>query len=174
MSFSSASGPQQQQISSKPTPEQVRAAAQAIGSSLESQVYAIVGGAACSLLGSSRVTTDVDIVVPQGSTKETRQKLKSQAAHFEVKNRTLHTYYKSVPPVEVEILTPPSLFKENFTSSTPVVVIEGAKVLKPALILNANVTPSLAGLPKTRNVVTHWISSFASCGASKTMPFLLG
>ena len=104
---------------------------------MESQVYAVVEGAACSLLGSSRVTTDVDIVVLQGATKETRQKLKSQAAHFDVENRTFHTYYKSVSLVEVEILTPPLLFKENFTSSTPVIVVEGVKILKPALILNA-------------------------------------
>jgi hypothetical protein len=137
MSSSSASGSQQQQQSPKPTPEQVRAAAQAISSFLGSQVYAVVGGAACSLLGSSRVTEDVDVVVPQGATKETRQKLKSQAAYFDVEKRTLHTYYKSTPPVEVEILAPPSLFKENFSSSTPVVVVNGIKVLKPALILNA-------------------------------------
>jgi hypothetical protein len=135
MSSSSASGSQQQSF--KPTPEQVRAAAQAIGFSLGSQVYAVVGGAACSLLGSSRVTDDVDIIVLQGATKETRQNLKDQTAYFDVENRTLHTYYKSNPPVGVEILAPPSLFKENFSSSTPVVVIDGTKVLKPALISNS-------------------------------------
>jgi len=123
--------------SRKPTPDQVRAAAEALGTSLGNQVYAVVGGAACSLLGSTRVTEDVDVVVPQGATKETRQLLKSQTAEFDVEKRTLHTYFKTSPPVEIEILTPPALFKETFSSSTPVVIIRGVKVLKPALILNS-------------------------------------
>lgn len=136
MSSSSASGSHQQSPSNKPTPEQV-AAAQAVGFSLGDQTYAVVDGAACLLLGSSRVTEDVDIVVSQGATRETRLKLKSQDAYFDVEKRTLHTYYKSNPPVEVEILAPPSLFKETFSSSTPYIVVEGIRVLKPALILNA-------------------------------------
>jgi hypothetical protein len=75
--------------------------------------------------------------VPKGATKETRVKLKNQPAYFDVEKRTLHTYYKSNPKVEVEILAPPSLFKEDFSSATPVVLVDGIKVLKPALILNA-------------------------------------
>lgn len=121
----------------KPSPEQIRAAAQTIHYYLGNQTYAIVGGAACSLLGSTRETEDVDFVVPKGATREARQVLREQPTYFDVDNRTLHTYYKSDPRVEVEILTPPSLFKETFDSNTPVVLINGIKVLKPSLILNA-------------------------------------
>ncbi|CZT12924.1 uncharacterized protein RAG0_16571 [Rhynchosporium agropyri] len=123
MSSSTAS---ESQHAEKPSPEQVREAAKAVGSFLANQTYAVVGGAACSLLGSQRVTEDVDIVVPRGATKETRNALKNQP-----------TYFDSDPRVEVEILAPPSLFRETFDASTPFVLIGNPKVLKPTLILNA-------------------------------------
>jgi hypothetical protein len=121
----------------KPSPEQIREAAVAISYYLGDQVYAIVGGAACSLLGSTRETIDVDIVVPQGATRDARRRLRNEPTLFDVDNRTLHTYYRSDPRVEFEILTPPSLFRERFDDNTPVVLINGVKVLKPSLILNA-------------------------------------
>ncbi len=52
-----------------PTPEQVCAAAKAVGYALGDQDYALVGGAACVLLDSTRATEDVDIVVPKGNTR---------------------------------------------------------------------------------------------------------
>ena len=115
----------------KTSSEQVRAAAKAITKSLGDRNYAIVGGAACSLLGSQRATEDLDIVIPKGATKDARMGLKQEAAQFEVESGTLHTYFKSDPKVEVEILAPPSLFRENFDASTPIVEVEGIKVLKP-------------------------------------------
>lgn len=130
----SGSGPSRPKM---PKSEDIRAAASAVKYSLGNQVYAVVGGAACSLLGSTRETEDVDFVVPQGGTKDARRMLKNQPTYFDVDNRTLHTYYKSDPMVEIEILAPPSLFKENFDSNTSVVLINGVKVLKPSLILNA-------------------------------------
>ncbi|TVY47758.1 hypothetical protein LOCC1_G002738 [Lachnellula occidentalis] len=120
-----------------PRPDQIRAAAEAIKQSLGNQVYAIVGGAACSLLGSTRETEDVDFVVPQNATKAARLMLKNQSEFFEVDKRTLHTHYKSDPRVEIEILTPPSLFRESFDNNTSVVQVNGVKILKPSLILNA-------------------------------------
>ncbi|TVY15843.1 hypothetical protein LARI1_G005766 [Lachnellula arida] len=132
--YPSGSGPFQ---STKPSPEQIREAAEAIRHSLGNQVYAIVGGAACSLLGSTRETEDVDFVVPQGATRDARRMLKNQPQHFDVENRTLHTYYKADPRVEIEIIAPPSLFQENFDNNTSVVLVNGVKVLKPSLILNA-------------------------------------
>ncbi|PSS15239.1 hypothetical protein M430DRAFT_59860 [Amorphotheca resinae ATCC 22711] len=129
--------PPQPEVPTKPSPEQIREAAVAISYCLGDQVYAIVGGAACSLLGSTRETIDVDIVVPQGATRDARRKLRNEPTLFDVDNRTLHTYYRSDPRVEVEIITPPSLFRERFDNNTPVVLINGVKVLKPSLILNA-------------------------------------
>jgi len=122
---------------SKPTLAQIRAAAQALGHILKDDTYAVVGGAACAVLGSGRETTDVDFVVPQGATATMRKVLKDQPKYFDVDGRTLHTYYKSTPPVEIEIVAPPALFKERFDASTPTIVVEGVKILKPALILNA-------------------------------------
>ncbi|KAF4431823.1 hypothetical protein F53441_13877 [Fusarium austroafricanum] len=51
--------------------------------------------------------------------------------------RTLHTFYRSDPPVEIQILSPPILFRENFTSSTSVMIVQGVRVLHPTLLLNA-------------------------------------
>lgn len=119
-------------------PGHIRAAAQAVAQALnDKQCYAVVGGAACSLLGSTRYTVDIDIVVPKGSTKAARSLLKSRLDDFEIDPRTQHTAYRSVPPVQIEILTPPLLFRGEFTSSTPVISVQGVQVLKPALILNA-------------------------------------
>ncbi|KAN0106648.1 hypothetical protein V8E51_009524 [Hyaloscypha variabilis] len=135
--YPSGPGSYQPEQPTKPSPEQIREAAVAINYYLGDQVYAIVGGAACSLLGSTRETEDIDIVVPQGATRDARQRLRNEPTYFDVDNRTLHTYYRSDPRVEVEILTPPSLFRERFDNNTPVVLINGVKVLKPSLILNA-------------------------------------
>lgn len=123
--------------SAKPTVEQVRSAAQKVGSVLGSTKYAVVGGAACSMLGSSRVTEDVDFVVPRNGTVSVKNQLKAEAASFSVDPRTRHTYFQSTPPVEIEVLAPPALFKEAFDESTPTISVQGVEVLKPALILNA-------------------------------------
>jgi hypothetical protein len=131
--------------------EAVREAAQAVGRVLGDQAYAIVGGAGCALLGSPRTTTDVDIVVPRGQTMEIRKLFKGQE-WFVVEKRTLHTYFSSNPRVDIEILTPPMLFKEQFDASTPTVIIGSAKVLKPALLLNAKCHSIMGrGEAKTRS-----------------------
>ncbi|KJZ79539.1 hypothetical protein HIM_01008 [Hirsutella minnesotensis 3608] len=101
------------------------------------QPYAIVGGAACSVLGSLRQTVDVDFVVPKNTTANARALLRAAKTRFAVQSRTNHTTYLSSPPVAIEILTPPALFKENFSESTPTVIVNGNRVLKPTLLLNA-------------------------------------
>jgi hypothetical protein len=116
--------------------EAVLAAAQAVGKILGDRTYAIVRVAGCALLGSSRTTTDIDIVVPRGHTLETRKLFRDQE-RFVVEKGTLHAYFQSNPRVDIEILTPPMLFREDFEASTPTVTVGSAKVLKPALLLNA-------------------------------------
>jgi hypothetical protein len=115
------------------------AAAQAVAKALgDQQPYAIVGGAACALLGSDRSTSDVDLVVPKGDTKAARALLKSDPDSFSVDKRTQHTFYRSNPPVDIEILAPPIMFKGEFLPTTPVIFVHGGvRVLKPTLILNA-------------------------------------
>lgn len=122
----------------EPPPNFISAAAKAVALSFGSTHYAIVGGAACLLLGSTRQTTDIDAVVIKGETKTARDKLCAQKTHFSVDPKTRHTNYLSKPAVEIEILTPPLLFKENFDKDTPTVTVAGGiKILKPTLILNA-------------------------------------
>jgi hypothetical protein len=100
--------------------------------------YAIVGGAACLLLGSDRATSDVDFVVPKGRIRDARLLLKAQSDHFSVQARTNHTVYLSNPTIEIQIISPPALFKEPSDEATETFeVLDGIHVLKPALILNA-------------------------------------
>ncbi|KAI1860190.1 hypothetical protein JX265_010114 [Neoarthrinium moseri] len=122
---------------SKPSTVQTRQAILAVAHALGDLKYAVVGGGACAMLGSMRETEDVDFVVPMNGTKNARDRLKRNPIYFEVEKKTLHTSFKSDPKVEIEILTPPVLFKEEFTESTPTIIIKGVKILKPALILNA-------------------------------------
>ncbi|KAI0123240.1 hypothetical protein BJ170DRAFT_713364 [Xylariales sp. AK1849] len=120
-----------------PSNAQTRAATLAVAYALSDLKYAVVGGGACSMLGSMHETEDVDFVVPKNGTKNARDLLKKQPDHFEIDKKTLHTSYKSDPKVEIEILTPPALFREEYTESTPIIMIDGVRILKPALISNA-------------------------------------
>lgn len=126
----------------KPTPEQVKDATAALAQLLANSKHAIVGGAAILFLGSSRGTEDVDVVVPQGQTKAARDLIKTYGqGKFSVDPRTLHTYYLSTPPVEIEILTPPGLFKGTFNQNTQTMAITHnnttVQILHPAAILDA-------------------------------------
>jgi hypothetical protein len=104
---------------------------------LTNNCYVVVGGAACGVLGSSRQTSAVDFVVPKGHTKAARTLLKAQDESFEVEKRTNHTYYMSSPRVEIEIISPPALFRQSFTPFTPTITVNQIRVLKPTLLLNA-------------------------------------
>ncbi|GAA90146.1 similar to An03g02230 [Aspergillus luchuensis IFO 4308] len=118
-------------------PAEIRAAAMAVANALtQYETYALVGGSACVILGSTRATLDIDFVVSQGKTSNARQLLRA-SPDFEVEARTNHTTYKTRRPVQIEILTPPLLFKEPFDHNTGVIIVEGIKILKPALLLNA-------------------------------------
>ena len=123
-------------MSSSSSVEGIRDAACAVGVALGPQKYAVVGGAACVLLGSLRITTDVDLVVPQGKTVVARNKFRSSEA-FTVDAVTAYTHYPTAVPVPVEVLTPPFLFQGRFDTNTPTITVQGVSVLKPALILNA-------------------------------------
>lgn len=119
------------------TRQAVIEAAIAVGIAMETDTYAIVGGAACVLLGCDRTTSDVDIVVPKGATPDARARFRA-SDKFIVEPGTAHTYYNAATtPFEIEILAPPGLFKEDFDAATPVVELSGVKILKPALIFNA-------------------------------------
>ena len=125
---------------------EIRTAAMAVGSALARyEKYALVGGSACVVLGSTRTTQDIDFVVLRGGTSSARQLLRA-SPYFTVEPRTNHTTYRAQRPVEVEILAPPALFQEAFDRSTEVIKIGGTNVLKPALLLNAK-CGSIVGRP---------------------------
>ncbi|KAB8213567.1 hypothetical protein BDV33DRAFT_196832 [Aspergillus novoparasiticus] len=89
-------------------------------------IYALVGGSECVVLGSTRATQDVDLVVLRGGTSNARQLLRA-SSYFEVEPRTNHTTYKAERPVPIEILTSPLLFRESFDQSTEVVTVGSVK-----------------------------------------------
>ncbi|PIG82720.1 hypothetical protein AARAC_006939 [Aspergillus arachidicola] len=118
-------------------PGEIRAAAMAVGNALaRCEKYGLVGGSACVVLGPTRATQDVYLVVLRGGTSNARQLLRA-SSDFKVEPKTNHTTYKAERPVPIEILTPPLLFREPFDQSTEVVTVGSVKVLKPALLLNA-------------------------------------
>lgn len=123
----------------------------AVGQALDggNQTYAIVGGAACALLGSKRITLDVDVAIPKNETKMARNLLRN-ATGFTVQPKTFHTFFGAT---EVELLAPPSLFRQKFDSSTPTVIIEGVKVLHPVHLLNAK-----CGAVVTRSTLAKTLS----------------
>ena len=99
---------------------------------LGSMTYSIVGGGACSILGGPRQTMDIDAVVCKNQAAEARRRLAAIPSHFSVDARTRHTNYLSNPRVEVEILAPPTLFKETFDENTPTIIVHGVRVLDAA------------------------------------------
>lgn len=118
--------------------ELIKSASAAVASAMGTDCYALIGGAACSMLGSRRITMDVDFVVPQGHTVPARNKLRNHPG-FEVERRTNHTKYvqHGSGSIQIEILTPPGLFKSQFSASTPCVLVDNVRILKPTLILDA-------------------------------------
>ncbi|KAL4908142.1 hypothetical protein BDW74DRAFT_174838 [Aspergillus multicolor] len=87
-------------------------------------------------LSENRTTQDVDIVVLRGQAAAARQLLRA-SGDFDVELRTNYTTFKGIVPVDIEILAPPTMFKEAFDENTEVVTVGKIKVLKPALLLNA-------------------------------------
>jgi len=137
------------QRSKIPTRAETAEAARAIAGALpETLKYAIVGGAACALLGSERQTLDVDFVVPQGSTIEARAALR-KSSKFQVQQGTNYTTYTpeadQAEPIDIEILAPPTLFRVDYTAQSPVVQLQGGvRVLHPADILASKCASVLA------------------------------
>ncbi|KAL2134480.1 hypothetical protein VTI74DRAFT_11663 [Chaetomium olivicolor] len=85
--------------------------------------FAIVGGAAFLLLGSGRITTDVDLVMPKGRIKGAQLLLKARTDEFAAENRTSRTTYLSEPSIEIQVIAPPALFKEPFDESTETIEV---------------------------------------------------
>ena len=80
-------------------------------------------------------------MVAQCQIRAARRLLAADTQSFTVDPRTLHTQYNSDPPIQIELLSPPTMFREHFDQNTPTVTmeVEGTeiRVLHPKLILNA-------------------------------------
>lgn len=123
--------------SDQPSPQEVQEATYRLARRLITRRHVILSVVVhAKLLGPLRTTSDVDFVVPMNGTSSVRKILRT-APGFQVEARTLHTRFKSARPVEIEILTPPVLFKETFDERTEAITLENVRVLKPALLLNA-------------------------------------
>ncbi|KAI1790433.1 hypothetical protein LXA43DRAFT_1148043 [Ganoderma leucocontextum] len=118
----------------------IRAAAVAVSQTLNPRPYAIVGGGACMLLGSMRLTEDVDLVVPKGTVAEYRKLFQTPAAEgrgFRTgTEQPKHTFH-GPEDVLVEFLSPAGMFRGPFDENTPTVVVDGVRVLHPLHLLDA-------------------------------------
>ncbi|KAH9923747.1 uncharacterized protein BXZ73DRAFT_103796 [Epithele typhae] len=108
----------------------------------DQQTYAVVGSAACILLGREASTSDFSIVVPRGGTLDARSLLKA-APPFAVAPLTRHTAHAQTG-LAVDILAPPMMFPGAFNAETTVVELDfeerargTVRVLHPLLLLNA-------------------------------------
>ena len=97
-------------------------------------------------LGSTLVTDDVHIVVFKNTTSIARNLL-ATSDKIMIEPRTRHTHRDSTPPVEIEILAPPGLFKGSFTesSTTLQILVDGSvvNILYPVALLNAKYRSTL-------------------------------
>jgi hypothetical protein len=101
--------------------------------------WAVVGGACCVLLGSTRETTDIDLVVSKPEYVRQAKNLLKADHRFTVESRTRQTYFHHPghDPLEIEVLCFPSTFKIAFDSGTEVLNVNGVYLLTLAAILNS-------------------------------------
>lgn len=120
-------------------------ASKAVARAMGTKPYALVGGAACQLLGSQRTTKDVDFVVCENKTGDARELLK-KSGEFTIDPRTKHTNYGEVV---IEILAPPGLYRGKFDENTPTQQVDGVKILSTLQLLDSkcqalNIRPTAA------------------------------
>ncbi len=113
------------------------AATVALSRALEKEPYAFVGGAACQLLGSGRITQDVDFVVPRDTPSRILEILRKSALFHVAPNRDASYVGTPGTVVHIDVLPYPQRFSEPYDESTPTITIAGIRVLHPVLILNS-------------------------------------
>lgn len=107
-----------------------------IGSALNGETYAVSGGAAVVLLGSSGDTGDIDIAIPRGATTSIKNKI-AAIPGFSLIQPERHIFYThGKTEVAVEAV-PPSLTDFKLDHTTPTVMVHGVKVLHPTVILES-------------------------------------
>ncbi len=109
----------------------------ALSRTLANEPYAVLGGAACQLLGSGRITQDVDFVVPRNTPSRILDILRQSALFHVAPNRDASYVGTPGTVVHIDILSHPQRFPERYDESTPTITIAGIRVLHPVLILNS-------------------------------------
>jgi hypothetical protein len=107
-----------------------------IAKALKGSSYALIGGAACSLLGSRRGTYDIDIIVPTGQRGRTVELL-GRSKKFGVEPGATRTWFNSSNDTHynVDVMEPGQIY-QKFDRKTETRVVNGIRILKPALLLN--------------------------------------
>ena len=102
--------------------------------------YAVIGGTALALLGSTRPTSDIDLFVPSTGLEVTKKFVDSNDIHFGTYKsiRSTMIWYRGLngQKYRVNIWEPKEISLSFSKSSADYVTINGARVLKPALLLD--------------------------------------
>jgi hypothetical protein len=127
-----------------PPLEDVQKAIKAIGISLSTVDYAIIGGAALIGMGMDvRTTADVDLLVKMGQTVAIKNRL-AELPHFVLDRRTRSLKFEgeSGTPVEIDVLNA-GLARIPFEEGFPIVLNkDGAKLASPTVLLNYKISSS--------------------------------
>ena len=107
------------------------------GRALNDSTYAVIGGAACSMLGSSRGTHDIDIVVPDGTKPAAISALRSSRA-FGVEPGSQRIWYNASDGrhYNLDIIESSSIYQQFNCTQTETITVNGVRILKPSLMLN--------------------------------------
>jgi hypothetical protein len=102
--------------------------------------YAVIGGIALRLLGSTRPTSDIDLFVPSSGFRVAKKFVDSSDGHFGTYNSKGRTiiWYRGLDgqKYRVYIWEAGQIRHQYPTSAAGSVTINGARVLKPALLLD--------------------------------------
>jgi hypothetical protein len=124
----------------KMSPEVVREACEAVNA-LGSARSAIIGGCAVDLLGARRGTKDVDILVPDRTKRSVRAAMEQSDQFWVGKAPDRRQMFKASNhrSYNVDIIQPADLGLDSRYAESGAFSIGGARILKPALLLNLKV-----------------------------------
>jgi hypothetical protein len=114
----------------------IREAVHQVSQALHNTRYAIIGGIACILLGSTRATYDIDVIIPNGERNNATHAL-SQSASFGMEARGNRTWFSASNRnhYNVDIMEPRQIY-QTFDFARDTVILNGVRVLRPAALLN--------------------------------------
>ena len=97
--------------------------------------YAIIGGAACFLLGSTRLTHDFDIIVLDGTKKSAMAKLSQNKELFGSAQGGIWVNTEDGGRYNLDVIEPRQIRQRFSGGSGEIIKIQGVNVLRPSLLL---------------------------------------